>query len=215
MLKILIIDDHPLFRESLSLSLCATSPSHKASDILSASHGAEALEIINKNKDIKLILSDLDMPGIPGLILLQQMIELLPKTPIVMISASEHHADVQKSLSIGAKGYIPKSSKINVLLAALQLVLAGGTYLPPLLLNAPQQKKPAFDPTQSIRIIQLTERQREILHYLEEGAQNKVIAYNLRLSEATVKVHVRALFSVLGVKNRNQAVEKARVKGLL
>lgn len=211
---ILIIDDHTLFRESLALSLQKTVNPKRKITLLSACNGAEALEVISQRPNIQLILTDLDMPGIPGLVLLQQMVDALPNTPIIMISASENHADIQQALRIGAKGYIPKSSKIKVLLAAIQLVLAGGTYLPPTLLQTPQHK-PDFDPTQSVRIIRLTERQREILLYLQRGTQNKIIAYELQLSEATVKVHVRALFSILGAKNRVHAVEKARAKGLL
>jgi DNA-binding NarL/FixJ family response regulator len=150
------------------------------------------------------------MPGMDGLTLLQQIKTFLPDAIIVMISGSEQVADVQKALHFGARGFIQKSSETSVLLAALQLILAGGTYIPPLMLEEQPANIPARQETAS-----LTARQMDILQYLHQGQQNKVIAYELDLSEATVKVHVRHIFSVLGVKNRTQAVQKALELGIL
>ena len=210
MSKILIIDDHPLFRDSLSGILQKEKLNGKNPQILLAEDAAKALKIIHENKDLNMVLSDIDMPGMDGLTLLQQIKTFLPNTIIVMISGSENPADVQKAINFGAKGFIQKNSETSVLLAALQLILAGGTYIPPLML---EQQTADVRPRQETA--SLTARQMDILQYLHQGQQNKVIAYELDLSEATVKVHVRHIFSVLGVKNRTQAVQKALEIGIL
>jgi len=210
MSKILIIDDHPLFRESMASILEKLEPSAGTSSIFQAEDATSALALITKNPDFDLILTDIDMPGMDGLLLLQQLTTILPDTTIVMISGSEKHTDVQQALQLGAKGFIQKNSETPVLLAALQLILAGGTYIPPLLLSA--KTPPIAEP---VATANLTRRQLEILAFLKQGLQNKVIAHQLDLSEATVKVHVRHIFSVLGVKNRTQAVQKALELGIL
>jgi len=208
--KILIIDDHPLFRDSLSGMLQKEKLKGESPQVFLAEDAATALKIIHKNNDLDMVLSDIDMPGMDGLTLLQQIKSFLPNTIIVMVSGSENPADVQKAINFGAKGFIQKSSETSILLAALQLILAGGTYIPPLML---EQHVVSTHPRQETA--SLTPRQMDILQYLHQGQQNKVIAYKLDLSEATVKVHVRHIFSVLGVKNRTQAVQKALEIGIL
>jgi len=210
MSKILIIDDHPLFRDSLSIILKKEKLKGQEPQIFLADDAASALKLIHKNNDLNMVLSDIDMPGMDGLTLLQQIKTFLPQATIVMISGSENPADVQKAINFGAQGFIQKSSETSVLLAALQLILAGGTYIPPLIL---EQQTASLQPRPETA--SLTTRQMEILQYLHQGQQNKVIAYELDLSEATVKVHVRHIFSVLGVKNRTQAVQKALEVGIL
>ncbi len=210
MSKVLIIDDHPLFRDSLSNILSQQKLQDTTPEIFTAEDAVKALNIISKNKDLDIILADIDMPSMDGLTLLQQIKSTLPHAIIVMISGSENPLDVQKAIHFGAKGFIQKSSETSVLIAALQLILAGGTYIPPLILEQPD-----IDVGANTKTVSLTTRQMEILKFLHQGKQNKIIAHELDLSEATVKVHVRHIFSVLGVKNRTQAVQKALDLGIL
>jgi len=210
MANILIIDDHPLFRESLKGILEKNTLHNEAFEIIQADNASDALALISQQKSLKYIFTDIEMPGMDGIALLQVLRKQLPETNIVMISGSESPEDVQKALKLGAKGFIQKNSETSILLAALQLIFAGGTYIPPLMLEAQSIPTPA-----SQAPMNLTERQLEILSFLQQGLQNKIIAHQLDLSEATVKVHVRHIFSVLGVKNRTQAVQKAQEIGIL
>lgn len=206
-MKILIADDHTLFRESLSLALVrldAVSPL-----ILQAEDGSSALEIAKEHDDLDLILLDLDMPGMTGLEAIQLLQNMHNNTPIVMISASDEHQYITKALGLGAKGFIPKTTSTSVTLSALQLVLSGGTYLPPKLI--PQLSMNTAQTKENI----LTPRQMEILRLLQKGVQNKNIAYQLDLSPSTVKVHVRRIFTSLGAKNRSEAVHNAIEMGVL
>ena len=212
MLKILIVDDHPMFRESLSAILQKQKINGKVPKIWLADSATSALKIIHKNMDLDIIMADIDMPGMNGLDLLKKIQPLLPNTTIVIISGSENNTDVQKALNLGAKGFIQKNSETPVLLAALNLILAGGSYIPPLILKG---KIPSMISVNNMEQPTLTARQMEILSHLHQGKQNKIIAYELDLSEATIKVHVRHIFSVLGVKNRTQAVERALHLGIL
>lgn len=206
-MKILIADDHALFRESLSLSLLRLDDHEPI--ILQAENGKNAVKIANSHNDLDLILLDLDMPGMSGL----EVIRLLQKThthpPIVMISAHEDHHHIAKSLDLGAKGFIPKTTSTEVTLSALQLVLAGGIYLPPQLM--PHKTTDVYTDKDKI----LTPRQMEIIRLLQKGVQNKNIAFQLELSPSTVKVHVRRIFTALGAKNRSEAVNNAIEMGIL
>ncbi|MDX8387955.1 MAG: response regulator transcription factor [Ghiorsea sp.] len=206
----LIIDDHPLFRDSLSSVLKKLGTAGEDHTIFQAEDALSALKIISTHNDIDLIVTDIEMPGMDGITLLQELEVILPKAIKVIISGSERASDVKRALKLGAKGFIQKNAETPILLAALQLIMAGGTYIPPLILRTQKAIADQPDPT-----ITLTDRQMEILTFLQQGQQNKVIAHTLDLSEATVKVHVRHIFSVLGVKNRTQAVQKAQEIGIL
>ncbi len=204
-MKILIADDHTLFRESLCLVLARLN--NEPPLILQAGDTHSALAIANKHDDIDLILMDIDMPGGSGLNAISSLQTLRPHIPVIMISAHEEHSAIQKALDLGAKGFVPKSTSTDILLAAVTLVLSGGIYLPSQLLTAL--------PEHNSEKQKLTPRQIEILQLLQQGVQNKNIAYQLDLSESTVKVHVRRIFTALGARNRSQAVNTALHLGIL
>jgi len=196
-MKILVIDDHALFREGLCYVL------RKLEEhicILEASHYEQALELVVKNTDLDLVLLDLDLPGKDGFAMLETISEYYPATPVVIISASGHRADIKRALDVGAMGYIPKSTTSSVMLNAIRLILSGGIYTP---------SDVADNSTAP-----LTCRQLEVLELMVEGCSNKQIAFRLELAEATVKMHVTNIFKGLGVNNRTQAAMTARKIGI-
>jgi len=207
-LKILIADDHTLFRESLSLALSRMEEGEPS--IFQAEDSEHAVKIARLHHDLDLILMDIDMPGMSGLEAVRTLQKIVADVPVIMISANEDHHYITKAIELGAKGFVPKTTSTDIMLSALKLVLSGGTYLPPQLLTYHSD----HDDSKAERG-QLTPRQIEILHYLQKGVQNKIIAHELKLSESTVKVHIRRIFTLLGAKNRSQAVNNAMEMGIL
>lgn len=207
-LKILIADDHTLFRESLSLMLARLDD--REPTIIQANDGEHAIRLARQHSDLDMILMDIDMPGISGLSSIKVLREIVPDAPIIMISADEGYRQISRAIDQGARGFIPKTTSADVMLSALRLVLNGGIYLPEQLLAAYQNHG-----SDSGNEKQLTPRQMEILRLLQKGEQNKNIAHQLNLSESTVKVHVRSIFTALDAKNRSQAVNHAIEKGIL
>lgn len=201
-MNILIGDDHLLFREGLCRLLTQLDAD---ADFFEAGTYDEVLALCQGDQDFDLILLDLQMPGWPGFVGIQQMCEVQAGTPVVIVSASESQSDVRAALDAGASGYIPKSSSVKIMLSALNLVFSGGVYVPPAAIQTEshggggQASGPPGSPT-------LTQRQRDVLRCLREGKSNKQIAYELGLSEGTVKIHVTAVMRSLGVRNRTQAV---------
>ena len=206
-MRILIGDDHLLFREGLRRLLEQLSAD---AEFVDASTFDEVLaSAASASTDIDLALIDLQMPGWPGFRGIETLRGHLPKTPIVVVSASESVSDMKAAFEHGASGYIPKSSSVKVMLGALNLVFSGGVYVPPAALLSPDGADGAGlaqTPSGRYGTASLTHRQWEVLNCLREGKSNKQIAYELGLSEGTVKIHVTAIFKSLGVKNRTQAV---------
>jgi DNA-binding NarL/FixJ family response regulator len=209
-MRILIGDDHLLFREGLRRLLEQLSAD---ATFMDASTFDEALKLVQNHDEVfDLILIDLQMPGWPGFSGLEQVCTTACDTPVVVVSASESQSDVRNSLDAGAAGFIPKSSSVKIMLSALNLVFSGGIYLPPSAIHADVAAKATPVSHDSDHNgdrgtgHQLTQRQWEVLNCLREGKSNKQIAYELGLSEGTVKIHVTAIFKSLGVKNRTQAV---------
>jgi len=209
MMKILMVDDHPLFIEGMQGVL------QKLDDtvvIITSGSCEEALTLTNNNEDLDLILLDLNLPGISGLDGMQQLRHQLPAVPIVLLSASEDRGKVLRAIELGAKGYIPKSSTSGIIITALQLVLSGGVYLPMAVLdtiNSSQAKTSNADGHT------LTLRQVDVLKLLAKGHPNKTIADKLNMAENTVRVHISAILRFLNVKNRTEAGLLASRMGLL
>ncbi|BEP94000.1 response regulator transcription factor [Acidovorax sp. A79] len=206
-MKIILADDHTLFREGLQHLLSALDPQ---AQVLEANDYASAALLVVEHPDAALALVDLDMPGrdasAPGGGGLERLLALAPGVPVVVLSAREDPAVVRDVLDAGAMGFISKRERAAVMLNALHLVLAGGIYLPPMLLGTAARASACAA---------LTPRQVEVLHGLANGHANKVIARQLGMSEATVKAHTGAIFRSLEVSNRVQAVRMARRLGLL
>lgn len=208
-MKILIADDHALFRDGLALRL-----EQVASDavILQASNYAQIFKIIKNDTDIAIIILDIEMQDMPWMEALQEMRKLLPQTAIVVVSASEDGRTIRSVMSTGVKGYIPKRSDIKVFDNALKLILDGGTYVPPVLINNPPINNLS---TKSTGLKTLTNRQSQVLDLIAQGKSNKQIAYDMGVSESTVKLHINALLRSLHVSNRTQAVVTAQKLGII
>jgi len=205
-MRILIGDDHVLFREGLRRLL---EQLKEGASFQEASNFDELLEMARTGEAYDLVLSDLRMPGWPGFTGLEMLREAQPDSKVVVVSASEAHHDVRDALEHGASGYIPKSSSVKIMLSALDLIFSGGVYVPPTVLREGNDSEPrggAIVPPADPQLEQLlTQRQREVLDRLREGKSNKQIAHELGLSEGTVKIHMTAIFKSLGVRNRTQA----------
>jgi DNA-binding NarL/FixJ family response regulator len=204
-MKLLIVDDHAVVREGLAAML---RHAEAISSILQADGGEPGLAIAREHADLAMIILDLTMPGMAGTEAIAAFGAARPDVPIIVLSASESRADAQAALDAGALGYVPKSASSKTLLLALNLVLQGEMYLPPLLLSGAPERRPAGLPA-------LTERQTDVLVMLAKGGSNKDIARALRLSDKTVKAHVSAIFRALNVSNRTQAAHAAREAGLV
>lgn len=222
-MKILIGDDHVLFREGLRRLL---EQLRDNATFAEASNFDELLDMAaSKDEAYDLVLTDLRMPGWPGFSGIGMLRERQPNAKVVVVSASEAQADVREALENGAAGYIPKSSSAKVLLGALQLVLAGGIYLPEQAIRGGDRvdqmhgghggngSGDTMDESTALGSgngDQLTPRQRDVLARLRDGKSNKQIAHELGLTEGTVKVHVTAILRHLGVRNRTQAALTAQ-----
>lgn len=202
-MKFLLIDDHALFRHGLVLLLGRLPGAHEC---LEADRCEAALALLAAQGDPDLILLDLALPGMNGLDGLVQLRAQCPTTPIVLLSANDNPRMVMDGMRRGAQGFIPKSACPEVVIAALQVVLAGGTYLPARALAGPA---PLDGPAV------LTARQREVLALLVREQSNKEIADALGMRVNTVRVHVAAILDALGVDNRTEAARVALVQGTL
>ena len=208
-MKVLLIDDHDLFRDGMQLVLAKLDSDIQ---IFSANSYEEAVPLINENPDLDLILLDLGLPGVSDIEALNAIRNAIPATPIVVLSGNDDGAKVQEILNLGAQGYIPKSTKSEVLIRSLKLVLSGGVYIPPEILS---QYGNVQIPTTNVETNEspLTPRQQEVLGKLIHGYSNKEIARLLDMAESTVRVHIAAILKALDVSNRTRAAHLAVQKG--
>jgi DNA-binding NarL/FixJ family response regulator len=197
-MKLLIADDHEMVRLALRVALGPLGPDV---GFVEAANAEEALAAAGANADLDLVLIDIHMPGMGGVEGVRRLRAARPELPVLACSATEDPALVRSLLALGVCGFIPKSDSTSVIQQAVRLVLAGGTYVPPRLLEV----APAA-PAVPARLAALTPRQHDVLRLLAQGKPNKLIARELDISEATVKVHLLAVFRALGARNRTEAV---------
>ncbi|ABD90344.1 response regulator [Rhodopseudomonas palustris] len=206
---LIIADDHPLFRDALRHAVASVVPTAKIGE---AGTFEELTAILEQEADVDLVLLDLSMPGISGFSGLIYLRAQYPAIPVVVVSASDDVGTIRRSLDFGASGFVPKRFGVEKLKDAIQKVLDGDVWVPPDIdLNA------ASDPEMTKlrdRLITLTPQQVRVLMMLSEGLLNKQIAYELGVSEATIKAHVSAILQKLGVESRTQAViAAAKISG--
>ena len=198
---IVIADDHPLFRGALRQAVESALP---GASVMEAGSFDEVNKALGEGLQADLILLDLNMPGMQGFSGLAYLRASYPGIPVLVVSAMEDPAVVRRCIEFGSAGFLPKTQGIEAMREAITIVLQGGTWTPP-----------DFDPTAPVdretaemvkRLASLTPQQVRVLMMLSEGLLNKQIAYELNVSEATVKAHVSAILTKLGVDSRTQAV---------
>ena len=199
--RLLIADDHPLFRGALRL---AVSGLFEQVEIADAGSFDEAAKLLERGGEVDLILLDLSMPGVRGFSGLMYLRAQYPSVPVVVVSAIDDPAVIHRCLDFGASGFIPKTLGIEAIRAAVARVLDGGVWLPPDI--DPSGGGDAETAELVNRLSSLTPQQVRVLMMLSEGLLNKQIAYELHVSEATIKAHVSAILQKLGVESRTQAV---------
>jgi DNA-binding NarL/FixJ family response regulator len=207
-MKFLVVDDHALIREAMRGVLKELQGDAL---ILDAASSRQAMDIMQQHPDLALVLLDLKLPDRDGIEVLGELRERFPATSIVMLSAFNDRENVVRALDNGALGFIPKTDSREVLLGALRLILAGGTYIPPeALTREPAGTATASTPSPEKRPspaeLGLTERQVDVLALMMQGKSNKLICRALDLAEPTVKNHVSAILKALDVTNRTEAV---------
>ncbi|MCB5175604.1 MULTISPECIES: response regulator [Microvirga] len=206
---IVIADDHPLFRGALRQAIASVMPKAR---VIEASGLDELNAALTQERDLDLILLDLTMPGVQGFSALLSLRAQHPEYPVVIVSATEEPTVIRRAMEFGASGFIPKSIDVDSIGGAISAVLAGDTWTPPDVDLSAAEDKETADLVR--RLATLTPQQVRVLTMLSEGLLNKQIAYELNVSEATVKAHVSAILDKLGVDSRTQAVIAASKIGV-
>jgi DNA-binding NarL/FixJ family response regulator len=198
--EVLIADDHPLFRDALKRAVTQALPdAHlREADSVTALHAA-----IDAHADIELLLLDLHMPGANGFSALVHIRGQHPGLPIIVVSAHEETGVIRRAIAHGASGYIPKSAAIDTIVDAVRKVLDGDLWIPAAVRSGHATLKPA-EASIAAQVADLTPQQFRVFNMIAEGLLNKQIAYELGVSEATVKAHMTAIMRKLGVSNRTQ-----------
>ena len=212
MMKVLIADDHALFRDGLSLQL---EQIDSQAVIFQAGNFSQAMKIINDEQKLDLIIVDLDMSDMNWEQALVQMRSKCDNARIVIISALEDARHIRKAMEYGISGYISKRADTKVLTGALKLIIDGGTYLPPSIIENSTYRDGYSNSNNNGKTRTLTNRQSQVLELVAQGMSNKQIAYEIGVSEATVKLHINALLRAVGATNRTQAVITAQKMGLI
>ena len=199
--RLVIADDHPLFRGALREAVTGLFDS---GDIAEAGSFDDISKLLDRNNDVDLVLLDLAMPGVRGFSGLMYMRAQYPGIPVVIVSGNDDPAVIRRCMDFGASGFIPKTLGIDQMRKAIERVIGGGIWTPP---DIDLSAKSDDDSAAILaRLASLTPQQVRVLMMLSEGLLNKQIAYELSVSEATVKAHVSAILQKLGVESRTQAV---------
>lgn len=218
-MKVLLIDDHPLILSALQ-SVIMSMGDHV--QVSTADSGLAERQVLRQDMSHDLVLLDLQLGDVDGFDLLADLRSRYPALPVVVVSASDRTSDVIRAIDMGAMGFVPKRASNDTLLDALQQVISGGVYVPPMSMGADFQPtlnhSPAlrqiqhqaqvsdFQSVPNLRDLGLTQRQAQVLHLLLKGQPNKLIARELSLSVETIKDHVASVLRLLGVSSRTQAV---------
>lgn len=202
-----VVDDHPLFRAALC-SVISTLPGPP--EISESSTCGEALSFLENGIEISLLLLDIGLPDITGVEAVKQLRQASPESPIIVVSASDSQATIVEVMAAGAMGFIPKSTASELVIAAINVVLAGGVYVP----EQGRGMGNCGASRQTGRVEILTPRERQVLSLVAKGLSNKQIADRLKMAENTVRVHVTAILRKCSARNRTEACHNAAQMGL-
>lgn len=203
--KVLIVDDHPLFREALSTAVALGFPMSSCSEAASID---DALNILDNSTGFDIALVDLKIPGVSGFDGLIQLRNQHPRLPIIIVSGLEDVQIVREAMAFGAAGYVPKTVGKEGLAIAINAVMQGDVYLPEKYHNNKQEDDDVDSASCALaeRVSSLTPQQLRVLSMLREGLLNKQIAYELSVGNSTIKKHVSEILRKLHVNSRTQAV---------
>ncbi|MDJ0761150.1 MAG: response regulator transcription factor [Woeseiaceae bacterium] len=199
---IIVADDHPLFRDALSHAIGKLSP---GTAIVEADSLESLQQVVDANPDADLLLLDLNMPGVSGFSALAYIRKAHESLPTVIVSALDDESVIRRAIQHGASGFIPKSSSMQVIEDAIDAVMQGEVWLPDGV-SADGDDLDDEEARIAASLSSLTPQQFRVLMMLGEGLLNKQIAYQLDVSEATIKAHVTAILRKMQVTNRTQAV---------
>jgi DNA-binding NarL/FixJ family response regulator len=199
--KFLIADDHPLYREAL---ISALSPLFENIDIVQSDSLDSTLAALQQNVDFDLVLLDLNMPGCENFYGLIRVSQDFSQVPVAVVSASDSSEVVSKVMNLGAKGFIPKATATHTIADALKQIMDGKIWLPEGIEIGIENDAPVLDIAKLVG--ELTPKQFQVLKLLQDGLLNKQIAFDLSITEATVKAHISAVFRKINVNTRTQAV---------
>lgn len=221
-MKIMLVDDHSLFREGLRYVLQQIPD---IDEVIEGENYYDALLLGERNPELELAILDLHMPGSEGPSSIRFFHNRFPHIPVMVISAEDDRSVIGRVLNSGALGYICKTASVSVLLNAVQQVLAGDIYVPPqmrsgMFLSVQENMDDGLQSLQDRRRrytneFGLTARQMDVLKYIARGLSNRQIAENMGLAEGTVKIHISGVFHTLKVKSRLEAVRIAEQIGLI
>jgi len=216
-MKILIIDDHPLFLEGIGMVLRQIADDVEAVELDSGNKG---MDYLKSNPDTDLVLVDLDMPVMSGFDFLQELEDQGLTVPVAILSATTNLYDVKRAVDMGAVGFISKTSDTGEMKRALETIFEGDVYIPKGLeeqleaLMASESMDPQSVLRAKAKAVGITNRQHQVLQLLAKGYTNKKIGEELNLTERTVKAHVSALFAIMNVANRTECVLEGDRLGL-
>lgn len=213
--QVLVIEDHPLFCDALTMTLKSCLG---ITLVTAATSLGEAMEVLNGGVSPDIIVLDLNLPDVTGMEGLLRLKSTLPGTPVIVVSSLSDNRIVTSVVKSGAAGFVSKDSSRDVIAAAFQTVFEGGVYTPDDYVPPSEGDAMGSDQRHISRLAELTPQQGRILQSICEGKLNKQIAYDLSIAEATVKAHVTAILRKLGVQSRTQAVlvaQKAQFASIL
>jgi len=201
--QVLIIDDHPLFREALSAAVILAYPATRSREVSTLE---DAISVLESDRDFDIALLDLNIPGVHGFEGLLRLRTLHPRLPVLVVSGLENEQIIDEAITYGAAGFLPKSLGRDVLATAIDTIMAGDVYVPESVQSCSVSRSTSDKSKIIERLLSLTPQQLRVLFMLREGLLNKQIAYELDVGATTVKKHVSEILRKLLVHSRTQAV---------